>query len=134
VLHPLEELLRETGLPDLARESPLRVADVEVADELLGDRRAALHDLPVRDVLVESTRDALVVERAVLPEPRVLDRDRGLGERRRDLAERQRLPVRRRRDDPEQLVLVRVEERVLAELDRAEVREAARREQDLAPG
>jgi hypothetical protein len=40
------ELLREAGLLELAREGPLRLADVEVADELLRDRRAAFHDAP----------------------------------------------------------------------------------------
>ena len=41
----LEDLRREAGLLDLPRERPLRVADVEVADELLRDRRAALDDV-----------------------------------------------------------------------------------------
>ena len=128
----LEDLLREASLLDLARQRPLVVPDVEVADELLGDRRAALDDVPLRDVLVESPGDALVVERAVLPEPCIFDRHRRLGEPGRDLCERQRLPVRGRRDDAEQAHAVRVEERVLAELERAKVGEAAGREQDLA--
>ena len=131
---PLEELLREAGLLDLARQRPLRVTDIEVADELLGNRRAALHDVALREVLVEGAGDALVVEGTVLPEPGVLDRDRGLRQRRRDLRERQGLSVRRRRDDAEQPHVVRVEERVLTERERAEVGEAARGEQDLPTG
>ncbi len=74
----LEDLRGETGLLDLARQSPLVVPDVEVPDQLLGDRRAALHDVALRDVLVERAGDALVVEGAVLPEAGVLDRHRGL--------------------------------------------------------
>ena len=49
----LEELRGEAGLLDLARQRPLRVADVEVAHELLCDRRPALHDVALREVLVE---------------------------------------------------------------------------------
>ena len=127
----LEELRGEAGLLDLARQRPLRVADVEVAHELLGDRRSALHDVALREVLVEGAEDALVVESAVLPEARVLDRHRGLGQRRRDLRERQLLPVRRRRHHPEPLHVVGVEEGVLAERERAEIGEVALREQDL---
>ena len=88
--------------------------------------------MTLRDVLVERSEDALVVERAVLPEARVLDRNGRLGQRRRDLRERQPLPVRRRRHDPEQLHVVGVDERVLAERERAEVGEVALREHELA--
>jgi hypothetical protein len=130
----LEELIREACLPDLARQRPLRVADVEVADELLRDRRAALDDVALREVLVEGACDALVVERAVLPEARVLDRHRRLRQPRRDLRERLRLAVGRRRHDAEQAHVVRVEEGVLAERERSEVGQAAGREQHLPPG
>ena len=128
----LEVLRGETGLRDLARDCPLVGADVEVPHQLLGDRRAALHDLAVRDVLVDRASNALVVERSVLPEAGVLDRDRRLRQRRRDLRERQPLAVRRRGHDPEALPVVRVEERILAERERTQVMAAARREQELA--
>ena len=119
----------------LRDSSPLlRGADVEVPDELLGDRRAALDDVALRDVLVERSEDALVVEGAVLPEAGVLDRDRGLRQRRRDLRERQPLAIRRRRDDSELLSVVRVEERVLAERERTDFGEVALREQELLAG
>lgn len=127
----LEPLFGEARLLDLARQRPLRVADEEVPHELLGDRRAALNDLPVGDVLVERAEDAPVVERAVLPETGVLDRHRRLRQRGRDLGERQRLPVRRRGDDAEELPVVHVEERVLAERERTEILEGALRRQDL---
>src|SRR5262249_11198886 len=67
------------------------------------------------------------------PEASVLDRDRCLRKPVRHLPERQRLSVRRRRDDAEQTHAVRVQERVLAEREGTKVFEGARREQDLAP-
>ncbi len=71
---------REPGLVELAldRLAPRAVRDVEVADELLRDRRAALRVVPVRDVAPEGASDALVVEGAVLPVALVLDRDGGV--------------------------------------------------------
>src|SRR6185437_8277012 len=69
------ELLGEAHLLDLARDRPLVRADVEVADELLRERRAALHDSTGLRVGIQRARDALVVERAVLPETAILDRD-----------------------------------------------------------
>jgi hypothetical protein len=84
------------------------------------------------DVGDERARDPLIVERAVLPEAAVLDRDRPLREPRRDVTELQRLPVRLRRDDAEQRAVPVEDERVLAERDRPQVGEAARVEQDRA--
>ena len=130
----LEDLRGETGLLDLARQSPLVVPDVEVPDQLLGDRRAALHDVALRDVLVERAGDAPIVEGAVLPEAGVLDRHRGLRQGRRDLRERQQLAIRRRRDDSELLPVVGVEERVLRERKLTKIRGGALREQDLLAG
>src|ERR1700740_3537383 len=66
--HPVEELLRKAGLLDLARQRPLGVPDIEVSHQLLGNGRAALDDLALRDVLEQGSRDALVVERTMLPE------------------------------------------------------------------
>src|SRR5260370_41827737 len=78
------KLLRQARLFQLARERAVGLADVKIADELLRDRRAALHNVPGCSILEERTCDALVVERAVLPETRVLDRHRGLRQPRRD--------------------------------------------------
>ena len=57
-----------------------------------------------------------VVERAVLPEPPVLDRDRRLRQPRRHLRERQLLAVPLRRDRAEQRVVARGDERVRPDL------------------
>src|SRR3954451_23057296 len=66
---------RQAGLLELALERSLTVADVEVARELLCDRRAALGRPPGVDVPPRRPRDRLVVERPVLPEAAILDRD-----------------------------------------------------------
>ena len=55
--------------------------DVEVADQLHRDRRAALHGLVAREVLDRGAHDALVVDALVLVEALVLDRDRRVLER-----------------------------------------------------
>ena len=93
LLRPAAELDREAGLLDLPLERPL-ARDVEVADELLGDRRAALDDAALAQVAPGGAGDALVVDAAVLVEAPVLDRDRRLRHPGRDLApSRDRLPV-----------------------------------------
>src|SRR5207247_1429737 len=76
----------------LAPEGAL-VADVELADELLRDRRAALDDLARADVLPRGAGDALVVDAAVLVEAPVLDRDRRARHPGRDLRERHGLAL-----------------------------------------
>ena len=130
----LRELDREARFLHLAREGAARVADVEVADELLRDRRAALDDLPGGHVGIERAHDALVVEGAVLPEASVLDRDGRLAEVRRDLVQSERQPVHARRDDAEQRAVVGIHERVLSERDRLERAQVARAEQDGTTG
>ena len=125
----LRELEREARFLHLARERPLRVAEIEVARELLRDRRAAFDDPAGGHVRVERAHDALVVERAVLPEAAVLDRDRRLREVRRHLVEPQRLPVRARRHDAEERAVLRVHERVLPEREGLERVQRARPEQ-----
>ena len=64
------------------------LADVQIAHELLRDRRAALHDLARADVRVERAHDAEIVEAAVLVETPVLDRDRRRRHPLADLVER----------------------------------------------
>ena len=118
------ELHREARLGHLALDGAL-VRDVEVADELLGDRRAALDDAARLDVAPERAGDAFGVDAAVVVEPAVLDRDRGLREPRRDLLERDDLPVPLRRDDPEERAVGGVDERVLADLRRSQGGEVA---------
>ena len=85
VLAPaLLELPGERRLAHLARERPL-VADVRVLDELLRDRRAALDDALLADVLPERAADAAHVDAVVLEEALVLDRDDRLAHDRRDV-------------------------------------------------
>ena len=75
VLRPaLLELPRERGLLQLPLHRPARV-DVRVLHELLRDRRAALDDRAVPQVLPDRAHDASHVDAAVLEEPPVLDRD-----------------------------------------------------------
>src|SRR5262249_58744832 len=68
------ELDRQTRLFDLALERPLP-RDVEVADQLLRDRRAALDQSAGAQVLRRSAKDRLVVDATVLVEAAGLDRD-----------------------------------------------------------
>ena len=75
VLRPaLLELPGEGGLTELAADR-LLVRQVRVLDELLGDRRAALHGAAMRHVGPERARHAAHVDAAVLVEALVLGRD-----------------------------------------------------------
>src|SRR5581483_8136829 len=120
----LVELDREAGLLDLALERPL-LRDVEVANELLRQRRAALDDLARGEVLPERPQDRAVVDTAVLVEAAVLDVDGSLPQPRTDPPERDRLAVPFGRDRAEERAVGRVDERVLADPDRPERRERA---------
>ena len=71
-------LARHLRLLDLALDVVLGIVDVEVADELLGDRRGALADLTGLGVGDGGAEDRAHVDAAVLVEVRVLDRDRPL--------------------------------------------------------
>ena len=85
VLRPaLRELPGERRLAHLAGDR-LVVAAVGVLDVLLRDRRAALDDRLVADVLPGGAEDAAHVDAVVLVEPLVLDRDDRLLHDRRDL-------------------------------------------------
>jgi hypothetical protein len=114
----------ETGLDRLPLERDL-VPDVEVADELLRERRAPLDDLAGADVLRERTRDPLEVDAAVLVEAAILDRDRGQSHPLADPVQLHRLAVLLRGDRAEQRAVCRVDERVLPDLHRAEAVEVA---------
>ena len=118
VLRPgVVQLDREARLLQLPLDRAL-AADVEVADELLRDRRAALDDLAGVHVLPERPRDALDVDAAVLVEAPVLDRDGRLRHPGADPRERHRLTVPLGRDRAEDRVVRRVDEGVLADRDR----------------
>ena len=78
------ELPRERGLPQLARDRPLRGAQ-RVLDELLRDRRATLHGPFVPDVRPDRAGDTVDVDAAVLVESLVLDVDDRVLDPRRDL-------------------------------------------------
>ena len=87
---------RQLRLFDLALEVALRVLDAEVADQLLGDRRAALDRFARFQVLDRGAQDPLVVEAVVLVEALVLDRHRRQLQALRDAVDRdQRASLRR---------------------------------------
>src|SRR5262245_50880068 len=86
------ELDRKTGFLDLPLERPL-AGDVEVANELLRDRRSALDDIAGAEVADRGPDDSLVVDAAVPVEAPVLDRDRGLRHPRAHLREGDRLAI-----------------------------------------
>ena len=120
------ELDREARLLELPLHGAL-VRDVEVAHELLGDRRAALDDLARLDIRVDGARDALRVDAAVAVEAPVLDRDRGLRHPGADPRERDDLPVALGRDRAEERPVGGVDEGVLADPHLVQGGEVARR-------
>jgi len=121
----------EARLFELALDRPLLRHGVEVADELLRDRRAALDDLARADVLVESAGDADGVHTAVRVEPAVLDRNGRARHPRADLRAGDGLAIALGRNRAEQRAVTRVDERVRADLDRPQrLQVAARVESD----
>ncbi len=78
-------LARHLRFDDLALDGVLGVVDVEVADELLSDRRGSLLDLACLGVLHRGADDRAEVDAAVVVKVLVLDRDRRLLEALRDL-------------------------------------------------
>src|SRR4051812_36320636 len=122
---PTVELDCEAGLDELAAQRPLVVADVEVADELLGDRRTALDRPPGSNVVHGRARDALEVDAAVLVVAAILDRHRRLSDPRADLAQRDGLPVPLRRNRAEPRAVGCVDERVGVLEDGLETAEVA---------
>ncbi len=127
VLRPLSvELRRQARLLHLPLNGPL-AGDVEVAHELLRDRRAALHDPARSHVGYGRSGDAFDVETAVIEETPVLDGDRRLAYPDGHLVRRDRLAVLLGGDDPEESAVRRVDERVLADLHSSQRGEVARR-------
>ena len=113
VLRPLLlELPRERRLLQLAPERPLLPGE-RVLDELLRDRRAALHDLLVRHVGPDRPQDAVEVDAAVLEEALVLDGDDRLLHHVGDLVRADHAPVLRPAQDREDLPVAGVDVAVL---------------------
>ena len=109
---------RQLRLDDLALERARRVGDAEVADELLGDRRAALDRLARFEVLQRGADDALGVDAAVFVEALVLDRDGGALQALRHALYRDGRARLFGLDDAELAAVAGVDGRVAALLDR----------------
>ena len=109
---------RQLRLDDLAFEVVVGVGDAEVADQLLGDRRAALDRFAGFEVLDRGAQDRFRVDPAVLVEALVLDRDRRLAQLLRHPLQRDRGARLVGGDDPELAAVAGVDDRVAAFLDR----------------
>src|SRR4051794_22991757 len=105
--------------------------DVEVAGELLRDRRAALHRLAGLEVLPGGTDDRPVVDTRVVVEVLVLDRDGGVLEGLRHLVEGHRLADRVALDRTERRAVRRVDERGRTLPDRLQLVNRWRRGHDV---
>ena len=114
-------LLRPGRLADLPLDRLLGVGDVEVADQLLRDRRASLDRGAGLQVLPARAHDRPVVDPAVLVEVLVLDRHRGVLEHPGDLFGGHRVPDRVRLDVAQALAVGGEHHRVAARLDRLQL-------------
>ncbi len=134
LLRPLAvELDCEAGLAQLAPHGPLP-RDVEVAYELLGERRPSFDDLTLGEVAPECARDPLVVDAAVPIEAPVLDRDRRPAHPGADLGERDRLPVALGGDRSQRRPVGRIDKAVLADRHRPQDVEVAVRSREADGG
>jgi hypothetical protein len=125
VLRPAAvELDRQARLGHLALEGDLP-ADVEVPDQLLRDRRSALHDLAGPDVGEGGSDDAGDIDPTVLVEAAVLDRQDPLPHPRRDRRKLDRRAVLLGGDRAEERAVRCIDKRVLADRDGAQVVEIA---------
>ncbi len=105
----LLELPRERRLLHLAADRAV-VLDDRVLHELLRDRRAALHDALVRDVLPAGAKDPAEIDAVVLVEPPILDRDDRVLHQRRDLVRlEQHAALVASQDGEDRLAVVRVD-------------------------
>ncbi len=114
------ELDCEAGLLELPLEGSL-LRDVEVAHQLLRDRRAALDDMARAQVLPGRSGDALVVDPAVLVEAVILDRHGRLPHPGAHAPELDRRAVPLCRDRAEQRAVGGEDEGVLTVLNRPEL-------------
>jgi hypothetical protein len=121
------ELDRETGLRRFTAERLGRLLDVEIARKLLRDRRAALDDMSGIHVREQRAHDAGVVERAVLPEAAILDRDGRPGHPLAHVLQVDRLTVLLGGDRSQERPVRRVDEGVRPDVDRSEVAQLAAR-------
>ncbi len=127
-----EEFLRQRRFLDLPLQRVFRVVDVEVADQLLGDRRGALNRLAAgQRVLPGGAGDALRVEGAVGEEVLVLDRDGRVFQRFRQHFGRDGLTDVVGADEADQAAVGSVDRRGAALLDRFQARERRRRVVDV---
>ena len=129
------ELLGQLRLADLARVG-LLVGDVERADELHRDRRAALLVVAV-EVVDRGADDALVVDAVVLVEALVLDRDGRVAHDLRDVRALEREVQLVVLDEAERGAVGRVDARVLGDragLERRERRGRGGEVHDVADG
>ena len=110
----LLELPREIRLADLAPDR-LLVPDVELLDELLRDRRAALDHLAGRGVDVRGSQQRAQVEAGVIVEALVLDRDHRVADHVGDLRGTDEHPVLPGVQGGDQRTVGRVDERRLRE-------------------
>ena len=124
------ELGRQLRLADLAREVALRVLDVEGADELLGDRRAALDRLAGFEVLDPGADDRVEVHPVVLVEALVLDRDGRAAHVHGDVLPRDDPAQHVGLDEAEPRAVDRVDHRELALVGRLQLGEVGRRGRD----
>ena len=123
---------REVRFDQLSLDRLFGVLDVEVADELLGDRRGALdRACPGLDVLQRGADDRRRVDRAVVEEAPVLDRDRRLLEVLGQLRRGDRLADVAGADEADQAAVGGVDRRGAALLDRLQAGERRRRVVDV---
>src|SRR5260221_7938893 len=120
------------GFDQLSLDRLFGVLDVEVADQLLSDGRGALDRLsPCQQILPGGARDPGWVERAVVEEVLVLDRDRGVLEVLRQRGRGHGLADVVRADEADQSPVGGVDRRRAALLDRLQARQRRRRVVDV---
>jgi len=112
------ELGREAGFLQLPLHRSL-TRDVEVAHELLRDRRPPFDDAAGLDVRDRRPRDSLDVDAVVREEAAILDRDRGLPDPGSHALDLYRLAVPLGGDRAQKAPVRREQERVLADSHRA---------------
>src|SRR3954447_9684590 len=126
VLAPLlVELDRKAAFRDLPADR-LLWTEVEVADELLLDRRAALRDPAGRDVALERSQDPDVIDPVVRVEAAVLGVDDRLPHRRADAVQRDGLAYAARAEQSESCAVAGDEDARASRSARLEAVEAAR--------
>ncbi len=119
------ELDGEARLGELPAEALLR-AEIEVADQLLLDRRAALREVARRHVGLQRPQDPDVVDPVVLVEAAVLGVDDRASHDGTDPPERDGHPVAARAEDPQPRAVAGEEDARVSRAVRLDAVEAAR--------